>query len=142
MRYKRVAIKQKKKIFIAGDSMIKNITWTGISRDHTMKIRPHPGTINNDMNDYIKPELRHQFDVITVHCGTSDIRHEIQPLKNLKRLLKEIEGYDMQEKPNLITRYDQNFNEDIKSINEIIQSLCTTSKGFPLLTIVILITHV
>ena len=34
---------KKKKIFIVGDSMIKNITGTGVSRDHTVKIRPHPG---------------------------------------------------------------------------------------------------
>ena len=59
-----------------------------------MKIRPHPGTINNDMNDYIKPELRHQPDVTILHCGTSDIRHEIHTLKKFKKLLKEIEGYE------------------------------------------------
>ena len=34
---------KKKKIFIVGYSMIKNITGTGISRDHTVKIRPHTG---------------------------------------------------------------------------------------------------
>ena len=50
---------KKKEIFIVGDSMIKNITGTGISRDHTVKIRPHPVATNIDMCDYIKPELRH-----------------------------------------------------------------------------------
>ena len=59
---------KKKKIFIVGDSMIKKITGAGISRDHTVKIRPHPGTTNIDICDYIKPELRHQPDVIILHC--------------------------------------------------------------------------
>ena len=44
-------------------------------------------------------------------------------LKKLKRLLKEIEGYDSHKKPqviisSLIKRYDQDFNEDFKSIAE------------------------
>ena len=124
---------KKKKIFIVGDSRIKNITGTGISRDHTVKIRPHPRATNIDMCDYIKPDLRHQPDVIILHCGTNDIPNEINILKKLKKLLKEIEGYDTHKKPQvvisgLIKRYDQDFNEDIKSINEKIQNLCT-SKG-------------
>ena len=124
---------KKKKIFIVGDSLIKNITGTGISRDHTVKIRPHPGATNIDMCDYIKPELRHQPDVIILHCGTNDIPNEIHRLQKLKKLLNEIEGYDTHKKPQvvisgLIKRYDQDFNEDIKSMNEKIQRLCI-SKG-------------
>ena len=124
---------KKKKIFIVDDSMIKNITGTGISRDHTVKIRPHSGATDIDMCDYIKPELRHQPDVIILHCGTNDVPNEINTLKKLKKLLKETEGYDTHKKPQvvisgLIKRYDQGFNEDIKSINEKIQNLCT-SKG-------------
>ena len=53
----------------------------------------------------------------------SDISNEINTLKKLKKLLKEIDGYDTSKQPqvvifSLIKRYDQNFNEDIKSINE------------------------
>ena len=36
--------------------MIKNITGTGISKDHTVKIRPHPGATGTDMCDYVKPD--------------------------------------------------------------------------------------
>ena len=122
---------KKKKIFTVGDSMIENVTGTGISRDHTVKIRPHPGATNIDMCDYTKPELRHQPDAIILHCGTNDIPNEINTLKKLKTSLKEIEGYDTHKKPQvvisgLIKRYDQDFNEDIKSINKNIQSLYTS----------------
>ena len=128
---------KKRKIFIAGDSMIKNITGTGISRDYTVKIRPHPRATSIDMCDYINPELHHQPDVIILHCGTNDISNEINILKKLKKLLKESEGYDTHKKPqvvmsSLIKRYYQNFIEDIKSINEKVQSLCT-SKGLSLI---------
>ena len=98
-----------------------------------MKIRPHPEATSIDMCDYIKPELRHQPEFVILHCGTNDISNEINTLKKLKKLLKEIEGYDTHRQPqvvisSLIKRYDQDFNEDIKSINEKIQSLCK-SKG-------------
>ena len=53
--------------------MLKNITGSGISRDHTVKILAHPGATTVDMIDYIKPELRHKPDIIILHCGKNDI---------------------------------------------------------------------
>ena len=61
--------KDQKKVLIVGDSMIKNITGTGISRD-VIKMRPHPGATTIDICDYIKPELCQKPDVLIVHCGT------------------------------------------------------------------------
>ena len=115
--------------------MIKNVTGTSISRDHTVKIRLHSGATSIDIRNYIRPELRHQPDVIILNFGTNDISNEINTLKKFKKLLKKIEGYDTHKKPqvvisSLIKRYDQDFNEDIKSINENIQSLCR-SRGLP-----------
>ena len=115
--------------------MIKNITGTSISRGHTVKIRLHPGATSIDICDYIKPELHHQPDVIILHWGTNNISNEINTLKKLKKLLKKTEGYDTHKKSqvvisSLIKRYDQGFNEDTKSINEKIQTLCT-SKDLP-----------
>ena len=122
---------KEKKIFIVGDSMINNVTGTGISRDHAVKIRPHHETTSIDVRDYIKSKLRHRPDVIILHYGTNNISNEIKTLKKLKKLLKDIEGYNIHKKPqvvisSLIQRYDQDMmNEDIKSINEKSQSLCT-----------------
>ena len=114
---RQLPTEKKKKIFIAGDPMIKNITGAGISRDHTVKIRPHPGATSIDTCEYIKPELGHQLDVIILHCGANDISNEIKTLKKLQKLLKEIEGYVTHKKlevvaSSLIKRYDQDFNED------------------------------
>ena len=98
------------------------------------------------MCDYIKPGLRHQSDVIILHCGTNDISNEINTLKKLKNLLKQIEGCDTHKKPqivisSLIKRYDQDFNEDIKGINEKFK-VCAHPKVCLLLAIAILINHV
>ena len=46
---KQLTTEKKKKIFIVGDSMIKNITGMGISRDRTVKIRSHLGATSIDM---------------------------------------------------------------------------------------------
>ena len=45
-KIKQSPTKKKKKIFIAGNSMRQSITGTCISRDHTVKIRPHLGATN------------------------------------------------------------------------------------------------
>ena len=124
-------VKNTKNVFIVGDSMIKNITGTEISRSNTVKMRPHPGATTVDICDYIKPELRHKPDVIIIHCGTNDIENEINTVKKIKKLVKEIDEYDKQNPPkvvisSLIKRYDQEFNDDIANINEKLQRFCNS----------------
>ena len=80
-----------------------------------------------------KARITYEAHVIILLCGKKDISNEINTLRKLKKLLKETEGYDTHKKlqvviTSLIKRYDQGGNEDIKSINKNIQSLCT-SKG-------------
>ena len=64
-------MKNTKKVFIVGESMIKNITGTGISRKNTVKVRPHPDVTTVDICDYSKHEL-HKPDLIIIHFGTND----------------------------------------------------------------------
>ena len=110
-----------KKVFIIGDSMIKNITGTGISRKNIVKMRPHPGATSIDICDYIKPALRQKPDVVIVHCGTNDIPNNINTVKKIKKLVKEIEENNHENIPqvvisSIIKRYDQDYNEEIQSI--------------------------
>ena len=51
-------MKNTKKVFIAGESMIKNITGTRISTKNTVKVKPHPGVTTVDICDYSKHTLR------------------------------------------------------------------------------------
>ena len=121
--------KNTKKVFIVGNSIIKNISGTGISRTNTVKIRPHPGATTADICDYIKPELPHKPDVVIIHCGTNDIENEINTIKKIKKLVKEIDEYDKQTPPkvvisSLIKRYDKDFNDDTANANEKLQRFC------------------
>ena len=125
--------KDQKKVFIIGDSMIKNITGTGISREKIIKMRLHPGATTIDICDYIKLELRQKPDVVIVHCGTNDIPNNINTVKKIKKLVKEIEENNHENIPqvvisSIIKRYDQDYNEEIQSINDKLQRFCT-SKG-------------
>ena len=95
-KIRQLSIKEKKEIFIVGDSIIKKITGTGFSRDHTVKIRPHPGAASINMCHYIKPELRHKRDVIILHCGANNTPNERSTEKKVNKFLKEIEEYDTQ----------------------------------------------
>ena len=45
-----------------GDSMIKNITGKGISRENIIKMRSHYGATTIDICNYIKPELHQKPD--------------------------------------------------------------------------------
>ena len=110
-----------KKVFIIGDSMVKNITGTGISRKNIIKMRPHPGATSIDICDYIKPALRQKPDVVIVHCGTNDIPNNINTVKKIKKLVKEIEENNHENIPQvvisgIIKQYDQDYNEEIQSI--------------------------
>ena len=65
--------------------MLKNITGSGLSKDRTVKIRPHPGATTVDMIDYIKQELHHKPDIVILHCGTNDITNTVKNSIRLKR---------------------------------------------------------
>ena len=125
--------KDQKNVLIIRDSMIKNITDRGISRENIIRMRSHPGATTIDICDYIKPELRQKLDVVIVHCGTNDISNNINTAKKMKKLVKEMEENNHENIPevvisSIIKRYDQDYNEEIQSINDKLQRFCT-SKG-------------
>ena len=74
-------MKNAEKVFIVGDSMIKNITGTGILRTNTDKMRPDPGATTVDLCNNIKLELRRKPDVIIIHSRTNDTENEINTVK-------------------------------------------------------------
>ena len=109
------------------------MTDTGISRENVVKKRPHPGATTIDICNYIKPELRQKPDIVIVHCGTNDIPNNINTVKKIKKLVKEIEENNLEKIlqvaiSSIIQRYDQDYNEEIQSINDKLQRFCT-SKG-------------
>ena len=73
------------------------------------------------MIDYIKPELRHKPDIVILHCGPNDITNDVNTVKKMKKLVKEIEENDGSTDiviSGLIKRFNHNAIDDIERINE------------------------
>ena len=65
-------------------------------------MKSHPGATIVGICYYIKPELRHRPDVIIIRCGTNDIENEINTIKKIKKLVKEIDEYSKQNPPKVV----------------------------------------
>ena len=112
--------KERKNVFIIGDSMIKGLAERGISKDHNMRVRLQPGCTTEDIEDHIKPILPRNPDAIIIHSGSNDVTND-KPTKNkIKKVVKLIEDTN----PNiqviisgLINRQDREVDDEIASIN-------------------------
>ena len=58
--------------------MIKGLAEKGISKNHNMKVSPHPGCTTNDIKDHVKPIFRKDSDAIIIHSGTNDFTNNKQ----------------------------------------------------------------
>ena len=84
-------------------------------------MRPHPGATTADVIDYLKLELQHKPDIIILHCRTNDITNDVNTVKNMKKLAKEIGVNDISadiEISGLIKRFNRNVIDDTERINE------------------------
>ena len=95
-------------------------------------MRPHPGATTIDIRDYIKPELRQKPDVVLIimHCGTNDIPNDIILFRKLRSWYKRQENNHENILQvvisSIIKLYDQDYNEEIQSINNKPQRFCTS----------------
>ena len=60
-------------VFVAGDSMLKNLKGYLTSGTKSVKIRSFPGASTEDMTDFIKPLLNREPSHIVLHVGTNNL---------------------------------------------------------------------
>ena len=70
--------RERKNVFIIGDSMIEGLAERDISKDHNVKVRPQPGCTTEDIEDHINP------DAIIIHSGTNDATNDKSNKPNKK----------------------------------------------------------
>ena len=124
--------KERKNVFIIGDSMIKDLAERGISKDHNVKARSQPGCTTEDIEDHIKPILRKNPDAIIIHSGTNDVTNDKPTKKKIKKVVKLIEDTNPAIQviiSGLIHREDREVKDEIASINNHLESYCN-SKNF------------
>ena len=60
-------------MFVAGDSMLKNLKGYLMSGTKSVKIRFFPGASTEDMKDFIKPLLNRDPSHSVLHVGTNNL---------------------------------------------------------------------
>ena len=85
----------KKEIIIVGDSMIKHVNGSEVSRDNSVKIRCHPGATADDTIDYVRPTARKKSNMIIIHTGTNDIQNEVNTLQKVRKVITTIKEIDV-----------------------------------------------
>ena len=78
----------KRKIFIAGDSMIKDVKGWLLSRQKYVKVYSFSGADTHDMFDFIKPLLSKNPDEIILHIGTNNLQSTLSPEQIVDEILK------------------------------------------------------
>lgn len=78
----------RKDVYKIDDSMIKNLSGNGISKENNIKIRSHHGPTTNKFIDYIKPSVRKKPDVVVIHTGTNDLTNKINTYKKNQKIIQ------------------------------------------------------
>ena len=77
-----------KNVNVIGDSSMIKCCEGLSSQDKDIKIVTHPGSMNNDMLDYIKPIIKRKPDVLLMHSSHNDITNNISMVKKVRDLVK------------------------------------------------------
>ena len=88
----------KKDIIIVGDSMMKHVNGSEVSRDDSVKNRCHPGATTDDIIDYVRPTARKKPDMIIFHTGNNGVRNKVNTLQKVKEVITTIEEIDVNNK--------------------------------------------
>ena len=71
--------KTKSSIFIAGDSVVKDVKGWLLSRHKYVKVYSFSGADTTDMNDFIRPLLKKRPDEVILHIGTNNLASTLSP---------------------------------------------------------------
>ena len=63
----------KARIFVAGDSVVRDVKGWLLSRGKYVKVYSFSGADTEDMSDFIIPLINKKPDEIIIHCGTNDL---------------------------------------------------------------------
>ena len=118
----------KRKILVAGDSMLKNIHEGGLSKQHTVKVKKFPGATTETILEKLEKLLESKSDMLIVHAGINDLSENINPLNNLKNIHRKCLELSPETKlvfSNIIIRKDKNnLDKHRKDANAQMKNFC------------------
>ena len=108
--------------------MLNNINERGISKQHSVKVRNFPRATTERINGEIEDILQPKPDLIIIHAGTNDLATKINPLNNLRKILKKCNELSSKTKlafSIVIVRKDKvNLERGRKDINSRMKNFC------------------
>ena len=82
--------RQRKRVFVVGDSIINGIEEKGLSKKHNVRLRKCPGDTTEDLLDHIKPIARKKPDLVVIHFGTNDTTSGKDTKENMQKAIDAI----------------------------------------------------
>ena len=133
--------KNKKSIFVTGDSMVKHLNGWEMSKKLNANckvfVKTFSGAKTTCMNDYVKPSVRSSTDHFILHVGTNDQSSEkseeeiARSITDLATLIKN-EEHDVSIS-NIIIQADDNKQEEKRcEVNSFLGKLCKEKNYYPI----------
>ena len=87
---------------------------------YQVKTAAHPGSITEDLMDYIKPVVGKESTFLVIHSGANDLTNVVNTMKEIRKLLKFGRNLDKDNKGNTgfsraISRSDKKVGQKIRS---------------------------
>ena len=123
--------KTKSSIFIAGDSVVKDVRGWLLSRHKYVKVYSFSGADTTDMNDFIKPLLKKQPDEVILHIGTNNLASTLSPEQIVDEILKLrliITSYGIKCAISTIVKHDDGFWQKACEVNQLLFSEIPTEQ--------------
>ena len=81
-------------VIIVGDSIVKYLTGSEISKKNYIKIKANPDVTTEDIFDYIKPSILKKLDVLLVHLGTNELTNGINTMNKIRKVAATVDEMD------------------------------------------------
>ena len=129
---KAVVNKNKQKVFILGDSIVKHIQGWEITKKldnkHKVYVRQFSGFKISCMKDYVKPSIRENNpDHIIFHVGTNDVPSEKAPQvigQSIVDLAKSVANDNLQVTVSSIVPRNDQWSKKVYEVNKVLLNLC------------------
>lgn len=132
----RNTIKNKRRITLVGDSIIKNIEQHRMQKclksNEKIYVKSFSGATTSDMFDYISPSKRYGSEVYLLHTGSNDLRSQSTPQEISDEIIKlalDVKTDDNEVVISSIVSRDDNLNAKGMQVNDFLKTKCE-NRGF------------
>ena len=93
--------KSRRHVCIIGDSMVRHITGSGISKNDHVQVKPYQDAATDDIIDYIKLTIRQKPDIVIIHSGKKDLTWDVSTMSRVWNVVAAIKEIDTERKMQL-----------------------------------------